>query len=172
MKFLATAALIAAIAAVLAPSVGAGSSGVTVASGSFTLRQGGGVNRTFAFTVIQLPSGEVTGQAEINAFPTGLLAHISINCFQLVGNQAIIGGITTQSTDPEAVGVSRVFAIEDNPDLSTFVFANSAEQEPLTCANLLEQLRGTGFEEPDLSSLLKNQGVPVETGNIMIQHAN
>ena len=145
--------------------------GVTLASGSFTLLGPefglpNGTNRTFAFTVKESSDGTITGQAEVNSFAP-LLTHIAINCFQVVGNEAIIGGVTTQSSDPDLLGVNRVFAVEDNPDVATFVFNASEGEPPLTCANL-----GDILGEPDLATLLTDFGLPIVTGNIMIRQAN
>jgi hypothetical protein len=124
--------LVLAVATALAATqfvqpIAAGSSGITLASGSFTLHgpQFGlpnGINRTFSFTVQQLPDGTIRGQAQVHTF-AGNLVHVDVNCFALEGNQAIIGGTTTfDSQVPELVGSGAAFAIQDNPDVSTFFF--------------------------------------------------
>jgi hypothetical protein len=159
-------AAVAALAAVLfVPSAAAGSSGVTVASGSFTLLGSNGEHRTFAFTVTELPDGSVTGEAQVITF-SGLAIHIAVNCFTLVGNQAIIGGTITESPQfPEGVGFGSAFAIQDNPDVATFVF--NRPSGGITCGNLLSVVG-----EPDLTTFLGDYGLPISTGNIMIQQAN
>jgi hypothetical protein len=168
--------LVLAVAAALAAAlfvqpVGAGSSGVTVASGSFTLLGPDfglpdGANRTFAFTVKQSPDGTITGQVEIGSF-FGDSVHANVNCFLLDGNQAIIGGtITSDLLFPENVGHGTAFAIQDNPDLSTFFFSNPTGPD-VTCHNILELLG-----EPDLAAFLTDFALPIGTGNIMIHQAN
>jgi hypothetical protein len=166
-----TLAAIAALAALLfVPSAIAGSSGVTVASGSFTLLGSNGEHRTFAFTVTELSDGTVKGEAQLITF-SGFAIHIAINCFTQVGNQAIIGGTVTESPQaPDRVGFSTAFAIQDNPDIATLVLT----QPPgvLTCANYVD-LMGAFFGEPDLTAILSGEfAVPISTGNIMIHQAN
>jgi hypothetical protein len=164
--------LVLAVAAALAATlfvqpIAAGSPGIMLASGSFTLLgpQFGlpnGINRTFSFTVQQLPDGTIRGQAQVHTF-AGNLVHVDVNCFALEGNRAIIGGtITFDSQFPEVVGSGGAFAIQDNPDVSTFFFGPG-----VTCGNLVEVL-----EEPDLATFLADFGVPITAGNIMIHQAN
>ena len=169
-RVLFTALLTAALAATVAVRpVAAGDSGVTVATGSVTLvgSQFGapmGSHRTFSFTVVQLPNGEITGQAEIINF-AGLSAHLAVNCFSVSGNQAIIGGTTMASSNPDAIGVEGVFAIQDNPDFISLLVSNF--EEPVTCENFLSE---TGVS--DITEALDEFGIAVESGNVMIRHAN
>jgi len=158
--FVSGAVLAALTSALFAQPVGAGSS--AVASGAFTLQLGGGVNRTFAFSVNQLPDGTITGMAEVNTFFGGV-NHYQINCFQVVGNEAVMGGIVTQSTFPGNIGLSSVWAVEDNPDMSTFVFTTFPPDPPVTCANYLAI---TG--EPDLASYINEFANPLANGQITI----
>jgi hypothetical protein len=152
-----------ALALSLAASVSAGSSGVTVATGSFTLVGDAGSHRTFSFAVVDR-GGAITGHAAFITFGGDAIS-IDINCFTVAGNQAIIGGTVSSSTDPDIVGVSVAFAIQDNPDVVTLVVLDDAID--VTCANLLEY---TG--EPDITSALNDFGVPIEQGNVVIRHAN
>jgi hypothetical protein len=164
-------AAVAALAAVLfVPSAAAGSSGVTVASGSFTLVGSNGEHRTFAFTVTELSDRSVTGEAQLITF-SGFAVHIAVNCFTLVGNQAIIGGTVTESPQfPGGVGFSSAFAIQDDPDIATAVLLRPPGV--LTCANYVEVM-GADFGEPDLAAILSGEfAFPISTGNIMIQQAN
>jgi hypothetical protein len=161
-------AVVAALAATLfVQPIAAGSSGITLASGSFTLLgpQFGfpnGVNRTFSFTVQQLPDGTISGQVAVHTF-AGNLVHVDVNCFALEGNQAIIGGtVTLDSQFPELVGSGGAFAIQDDPDVSTFFFGPD-----VTCGNLVEVLG-----KPDLATFLTDFGMPIVAGNILIHQAN
>src|SRR5919198_2961935 len=82
----------AALVGVMAAPVSAGSSGVTLATGSFTLvgaPDDPGVHRTFSFVVVER-RGEVTGQAQWITFG-GEAVRIDINCFTRVDNQALVG---------------------------------------------------------------------------------
>jgi hypothetical protein len=152
-----------ALAFLLVASVSAGSSGVTVATGSFTLVGDAGSHRTFSFAVVDR-DGQITGDAAFITF-AGDAISIDINCFTVVGNQAIIGGTVRSSTNPDLVGVSVAFAIQDNPDAATFVVLDDAID--VTCANLLEY---TG--EANITGALNDFGVPIEQGNVVIRHAN
>ena len=150
------------VLAMAASPIGAVSS-PTVATGSFTLRGGGGANRTFAFTVQQASDGTYRGQVQLRTFG-GSLFRGDINCFAQEGNQAIAGGTITAFPDfPEFIGTPFGFAIQDNPDVSTFVYFDADFGSGSPCAGLL-----TATGEPDLGSLLENQGVPISTGNILI----
>ena len=150
------------VLAMAASPISAVSSPRTVATGSFTLRGDRGENRAFAFTVQQSSDGTVTGQVQVRTFG-GNLIHGAVNCFAQDGNQAIVGGtITAFPQAPELIGAPLAFAIQDNPDVSTFVYADEDFGES-PCTGLLQV---TG--EPDLDSLLDNQGIAVTTGNILI----
>jgi hypothetical protein len=163
-KLLSLAALLAMVVlALTALPASAGSSPLTVATGAFTIVGGHGVNRTQAFTVQQSSDGTVSGQAQLISF-SGAIVHGDVNCFTRDGNQAIVGGTFTKFTgNPSAVGTPFAFAIQDNPDLSTFInYGFDPGTNP--CENLV-----AFAGEPDLASLLNDQGYPVTTGNIKIQ---
>jgi hypothetical protein len=168
-RSLVTLAVVAALAGGLfVPSAAAGSSGVTVASGSFTLVGGNGENRTFAFTATEFPDGTVSGQAQLITFG-GAVIHYGIDCLSVFGNQAIVGGTVTEAP-PDIVGFSAAFAIQDNPDIATLVL--NRPPGVLTCANYLDVERAD-FGEPDLAAILSGEfAIPISTGNIMIQQAN
>jgi hypothetical protein len=168
-KLLALAALTAvAVLVGMASPAGAGSSEGTLASGSFTILGPAfglpaGSNRTFAFSVNQISDGTVTGQMQVRSFNTAIL-HGTVNCFVQAGNQAIVGGIVTaDSLFSGAVGTAFGFAIQDNPDVSTFLLFGYS---PPACDNFL-----AGFGEPDLPSVLIDDGIPITTGNITIHQA-
>jgi hypothetical protein len=162
-KLLALTGLLAVLLlALMASPVSAGSSPLTVATGSYTLRGGHGANRTQSFTVQQASNGTVSGQVALNTFG-GAVIHGDVTCFTREGNQAIVGGTFTKfSTDPTEVGAPFAFAIQDNPDISTFVYFGL--DPSLSPCDQLVAFAG----EPDLGSLLNDQGVPITTGNILI----
>jgi hypothetical protein len=153
----------ALLLALMASPVSAGSPARTVATGSYTLRAGYGANRTQSFTVQQASDGTVSGQLALNTFG-GAIIHGTVNCFTREGNQAIVGGTFTKFTaDPSQVGTSFAFAIQDNPDIATFVYFQLPDPYSPGCDQLL------GYtQEPDITSLLNDQGVPITTGNILI----
>lgn len=161
-KFLSCAGLIAVFSALAASPASAGSPAVTVASGSYTLIGGHGANRTQSFTVQQSSDGTVRGQVQLNTFG-GNIIHGDVTCFTRAGNRAIVGGTFTKFTgNPGAVGSPFAFAIQDNPDVSTFVYFGL--DPSLSACDQLVAFTG----EPDLGSLLNDQGVPVTTGNILL----
>jgi hypothetical protein len=170
-KLLALTGLIAVAALAVgltAASTGAASL-VTVASGSFTIVGhsfgANGVNRTEAFTVQQSASGAVRGQLQLRAF-SGAIFRGDVNCFTREGNQAIVGGTITMFTgagNDVFVGTPFAFAIQDNPDLATFVFFGGFDNSSSSCDQLL-----LAQGEPDLGSLLNDYGLPITTGNILI----
>ena len=158
----------AALVGVWAAPASAGSSGLTLATGSFTLvgarDDEPGIHRTFSFVVTQRPGGDITGQAQFITF-AGDAVHISLNCYTREGNQAIVGGTITSSTNPDLVGLGGAFAIQDNPDIISFVSLD--EEVAVTCENLLEYQN-----EPDITGLLNDIGVAIEQGNVVIRQAN
>ena len=168
-KLLGFIGLLTVFVLVLAASpVSAGPPVQTVATGSFTLLgpafgYPAGSNRTFAFSAHQSSDGTVTGQEQSRSF-SGNISHGNITCFVRDGNQAIVGGVYTEfSQDPSFVGTNFAFAIQDNPDVSTFVFFGFDNPGDNPCEDLLP-----AAGEPDISSLLNDYGIPVTTGNIMI----
>lgn len=154
---------VAALLGILAAPVSAGSSGVTLATGSFTLVEEQGSHRTFSFVVVELPDGGIRGEAQWITF-AGDVAHINLNCVTLVGNQAIIGGTVTSSTNPDLIGASTAFAIQDNPDIISLL---SFDDVGVTCANLLDL-----YNEPDISGLFNEIGIPIQQGNVVIRQPN
>ena len=161
-RFFLTGLLAAFVLAMAASPISAVSSPQTVASGTFTLRGDHGSNRAFAFTVQQSSDGTVRGQAQLRSF-SGNVIHGNVTCFTQEGNQAIVGGtITFFSQAPEFVGTPFAFAIQDNPDVSTFLYFD-LDFGASPCTGLVPALG-----EPDLGSLLNDQGLPISTGNIMI----
>ena len=92
----------------------------------------------------------------------GTVNQSNVTCLVREGNQAIVGGIITQSTNPSNLGIQFAFAIQDNPDISTLAF-NGYDSPPANPCDDLISLSGL-----DLPSLILDFGFPVTTGNIMI----
>ncbi|HEV8103009.1 MAG TPA: hypothetical protein VGP69_04645 [Gaiellaceae bacterium] len=160
-KLLALTGLAAVVVlGLMAASTGAASP-VTVASGSFTLHGSDGSNRTIAFSVQQSSDGTVTGQATARSF-SGDNNHSDVTCLIREGNQAIVGGIITTSTNPSNVGIQFAFAIQDNPDISTLAFFGYDSPPANPCEDLIS------LSGEDLPSLLADFGFPITTGNIRI----
>lgn len=112
--------------------------------------------RRLAFAAALLPNGSAIGHVFVTNPRVGD-SHASLNCFIRQGNQAILGGVITQSSDPAAVGLGVAFAVQDGPDAISFFLNNGPGFIPqLTCANLLEQ---TG--EPTITSFLTNWSPPL-----------
>jgi hypothetical protein len=157
------AALVVAAAPVDAASL------TTVASGSFTILgpevgAPNGINRTFSFSAKEASDGNVTGQMALRTFSANL-AHGTITCMTVEGNQAILGGTYTQfSQDPTQVGNTFAFAIQSNPDMATFVnfpFGATPCQDFLTAnnyANIQAVLDDQGFSIPRGSINIKQLG--------------
>jgi hypothetical protein len=141
-------------------SSAAAASPETIVSGAFTLHGSDGSNRTIAFSAMESSDGTVTGQAQARSF-NGTVNHSNVTCLIREGNQAIVGGIITQSTNPSNVGVQFAIAIQENPDVSTLAF-NGYDSPP---ANPCEDLILLSGE--DLPSLITDFGFPI-TGNILI----
>ena len=158
------------VLALTASPVSAGSPALTVASGAFTLHGPdfglpNGTNRSSAFTVQQSSDGTVRGQLALVSF-SGTKIHGDVNCFAQEGNRAIVGGTITLDTQfPEFVGTPFAIAIQDNPDVSTFLYFD-VDFGASPCTGLLPAVG-----EPDLGSLLNDQGYSISTGNIMIRQA-
>jgi hypothetical protein len=160
-KLLALTGLVALVVlGLMAANTGAASL-LTVASGSFTLHGSDGSNRTIAFSLTQSSEGTVTGQVTARSF-SGTVNHGSLNCLVREGNQAIVGGVITTSSDPSAVGTNFAFAIQDKPDVSTLVFFAFDSPRANPCEDLLPAAG------EDLPSLIVDYGFPITTGNIMI----
>src|SRR5713101_5128043 len=60
--------------------------------------------RTFSFSAIQQPNGNVAGQAELRNQTTGVVVHMDVACLRVEGNTAFVSGTITNSNDPTLVG--------------------------------------------------------------------
>lgn len=71
--------------------------------------------RTVGFSAILLADGTVTGHAEAQARQDPNRWQIDVNCLKVVGNVALITGLTTRhESDPSMIGWTGGFAVEDN----------------------------------------------------------
>lgn len=102
--------VLAAIAAVATP---APADAPTASTGNGQLTVGGEL-RTFAYTAITGPDGNVKGQAQLNNRATGNKLHSSINCLNVVGNTAVVSGLIVRSTGGAFDNWTGVFAVQDN----------------------------------------------------------
>jgi hypothetical protein len=163
-KLLTLTGLAAVVLGVMAANTGAASL-TTVASGSFTILgpevgAPNGINRTFSFSAKEASDGTVTGQMALRTFSANL-AHGTITCMTVEGNQAILGGTYTRfSQDPTQVGNTFAFAIQSNPDMATFVnfpFGATPCQDFLTVNNYA-----------NIQAVLDDQGFSIPRGSINI----
>jgi hypothetical protein len=159
------------VLALTALPASAGSPAATLATGSFTLHAsqfGGpnGDNRTEAFTVQQSSDGTVRGQLSSRSF-SGNISHGNITCFIQEGNQAIVGGVYTAfSQDPTVVGTNFAFAIQDNPDVATFVYFGFDNPGDNPCEDLIP---ASGFDNlADFLNPDTGVGGFITQGNIKI----
>src|SRR3989475_375842 len=77
----------------------------------------GGELRTFSFSAIQQPNGNVAGQAEVHNRASGTVVHMDINCIVfLPQNTVVVGGTITKNSPnpPNLVGLPAVFQAQDN----------------------------------------------------------
>jgi len=74
-----------------------------------------GCNADFSLTAIEYADGTVTGQW---SDPTGRdghePGHVAVDCLIVTGNQAVIGGVVTQSADPVWIGRRAITKVVDN----------------------------------------------------------
>lgn len=114
------------------------SAGVVVAAPPLHKVSGGGTNvwyegeiRTVAFTAIQVnEAGDAKGQLEVLNRAQEVEIHCRILYLKVDGNQAWLGGVATQSSDPilRPVGSEFVLNVQDNGegneavDKSSYVF--------------------------------------------------
>jgi hypothetical protein len=85
------------------------------ASGGGTVEYEGALN-THQFAAQVDADGNVKGQAEFQLRYIDTTIHAEVNCLEVVGNDAWIGGTITRSSNPAVVGVGLdiLFRVEDN----------------------------------------------------------
>ena len=103
----------AAAALLLAVGVASAAPSVNKATGGGTYEKAGFLN-TIAFTAQVDAGGLVKGQAQFQLRDIDLRLHLDIDCLIVVGNQAWIGGVVKNSSDPSQIGTRRVFTVVDN----------------------------------------------------------
>jgi len=71
--------------------------------------------RTFSFSAILQPNGNVAGQAEVHNPALGAVVHMDIDCLAVVSpNTAFASGTITKSSVPGLVGLTGIFEAQDN----------------------------------------------------------
>ncbi len=105
--------LAAAVALLLVVGVASAAPSVNRATGGGTYEKGGFLN-TIAFTAQVDEAGVAKGQAQFQLRDIGLRIHLDVDCLVVVGNQAWIGGVVKNSSDPTLVGTRFVFTVVDN----------------------------------------------------------
>jgi hypothetical protein len=153
--------LLAVAGAGFAQTVSAASNGVdhsATGSGHFTatFAPTGEVGyRNFSFSARER-DGVDTGQAQINNRSQNVVAHMDIDCLNVLGNVAHMSGIVTRSSNPAEEGTRHRFAVQDNgegagapPDLITTA--------PTVPANY------------DCENPTGTPNIPVENGNVQVR---
>jgi hypothetical protein len=72
-----------------------------------------GCDANWSLVALQMADGSVTGEWQ-DQFSKGIGFHIAVNCLNVIGNQAYISGVVTQSQDPSLVGEGVVTKVVDN----------------------------------------------------------
>ena len=116
--------------------------------------------RTFAYTAVTGPDGNVKGQAQLYNRSQGNKTHVSINCLNVVGNTAVAGGIVVKSTAGAYNNWTGIFAVEDNGE------GNSDPADRLSLTFVYPPGSGvTCFTFPFASF----PTMPIEGGNIQVR---
>jgi hypothetical protein len=153
----ATLAATIAVATLALPAAGAGVAASATGSGLTTVA---GELRTFSLVAVLRPDGVASGMAQVNNRKVGEMFQLSVDCLKVVGTVAIVSGVFTRHTDPHAVGLTGVFAVQDagegspSPDRMTQVFF--FEPGVLTCSDL---------EPADAAPFF----VDIEAGNVQVR---
>ena len=79
---------------------------------------GPGTDANFSLAALERADGSVTGEwhdqfAQVPGFG-GLGIHVAVNCLLIIGNQAWVGGVITQSRFSPIVGLDAVTRVVDN----------------------------------------------------------
>ena len=142
-----------AVTAVAGSPPSAGGSGIVTINGD---------KRTFAFAAVVHGDGAVTGQVQLRNRTFDSMVHIVVDCMVFLdARTVIVSGTVTKAEDPEAIGVSAVFAVRDNGEddvadqITTLFFEEDCESMLLALA--------LGFFEID--DVLR----PIEAGNIRVR---
>ena len=127
----------------LAIAQGPGKGPVTelVAGSAHAIRPVSENYRTFSFNARKFADGTVAGRFQMDNHNVAVAnARGEITCFTIVGNQAWLGGVVTQATDPILVGRDIGFRVVDNgegavavPDQFSLLLLTGADDY---CANM------------------------------------
>ena len=150
VKLMGAVAALVTVAA-LAPAGLAAGSGATVVTGSSHATGFNLENRIFTFAGVQLPNGTVTGQANLVLASAGrrpIHLHLRLTCMSLSGDQALLGGVVTGASDPGALGLTALVAVQDDPDLVSPLLIDDPETGPLDCTSLSAGDLLSGFAFP------------------------
>jgi len=155
------------------PTASAISANVTQTSGRSAIGSGqiisGAAPRRITFAAVRHADGSVSGEyllntpgVEIPGFFTRI--HANIICFRIVGNEARIGGVVDQSSDPGFLGRDMAFLAKDNGE----GFNNPADRlSPPFIPTGIENFAATFCEE---SAQLSDPPLyPIENGNVQIR---
>ena len=142
-------ALVVALAALAAATVAAGGFAAGAASGPSATGSGHLTyfdeneqeegKRTFSFTAHQNRDGSADGNAHVHNRPQELKQNIDIDCLDVEGNTAWLGGVITKSTVSSFEGRRIVFSVQDNgegskakPDRISFIYRQGSDPMPST----------------------------------------
>jgi hypothetical protein len=114
--------------------------------------------RTFSFSVVVDKDGSVSGMAQVKNRKDGFKAHLDIDCVNIKGNKATIGGWVTKSTFSERLGLPVLFILEENGE------GENSLPDRITPLYGFEE----GFPAPHCSTvdptLLTESGLPLPQG--------
>src|SRR6266545_7182804 len=159
-----TIALVAVLIAGLVPAA----VGTQPAAAASTLQSASGFGqvhlglpfRNFAFSATKQTDGTTSGQAQLERSDNGILAHIDIDCLNVLGNVAVMSGMYTRATNPALVGSDALFAVKDNgegpgapPDEITLAFSGLG----IPCTYIIDPAQLALFF------------VPIESGQIQVR---
>ena len=106
----------------------------------------GGELRTFSFSAIQQPNGNVAGQAEIHNRASGAVVHMDINCIVFLSQNTVVVSGTITKSNMGGVGQKGVFQAQDNgegtnspPDRLSLVIPGDCTTTP---PDLMDVLHG------------------------------
>ena len=115
--------------------------------------------RNFAFSATKQTDGTTSGQAQLERSDNGILAHIDIDCLNVLGNVAVMSGMYTRATNPALVGSDALFAVKDNgegpgapPDEITLAFSGLG----IPCTYIIDPAQLALFF------------VPIESGQVQV----
>jgi hypothetical protein len=145
-----------------APGVALGDGVLASATGSGHISTLGG-NRTFAFSATD-HGDAVQGRLEINFHPgeTSPIPHIIVNapidCLRVIGNVAIMSGVTNHTNFPAFENVRGIIAVQDNGE------GSSAPPDLISGAIIVP-----ASSPLDCNSVTPLANLQVERGNVQVR---